>query len=357
MVDFVLGAVHQAGDRAVVLAGEQLGTSAEDAWAIAASAGARFGYVTRRAGDRGALRGGVHPTLLPGGRRVDVPEERGEVEAVWGPIRAEEPGRDATGILYACADREIDVLFVIGVDPLTDFPDAALARRALENVETVVVQGLELGDLAPFASVFLPAVPPVEREGHLTTWEGRGQRVRPVRESAGLSRPDWEIFASLALALGGDLGFETLEEIREEMAPLLAPRTASVARTDRPTPAIPDLELWSAPLLIDEGRLSIGADELKAALQEDAVAEMHPDTAAAAGLADADAVLLRTAAGEARLPLLITPHVAPGVVFVPYANPGLRANTLLSGAFTAHVRVEAVRTDDALEPAAAGGEA
>jgi NADH-quinone oxidoreductase subunit G len=364
MVDFAFGAIADAGPDGLVLAGEQLGPAAGDAWAIAAAAGARFAYATRRAGDRGALRAGVHPTLLPGGRRLDDREERAEVEAAWGPILAAEPGRDALGILHACASHEIDVLFLVGVDPLRDLPDATLARRALDNVETVVVQGLELGSLEPFASAFLPAAAPVERDGHLTDWEGRRQRLRPVRPNNGLARPDWEILASLALAMGGDLGFETLDELEAEMAPLLASRSleglAPATSPDEGAPA-PEgsLELFTYPSLIDEGRLSEGADELKAALEEPAAAWIHPDTASD-GLAGAARARLRTAAGEAVLDLRVTPDVARGAVFVPFNDPGLAANTLLSGAFTAAVAVEA--DDDgpqgvALEAAATGGEA
>jgi len=326
---------------------------------IARGAGARFAYVTRRAGDRGALRAGVHPTLLPGGRRFDVAQERAEVEAVWGPVMAVDPGRDATGILYACADGEIDMLFVIGADPLRDHPDAALARRALQNVPTVVVQGLELGDLAPFASVFLPVLPAIEREGHLTTWKGRAQRVRPMRPAVGLGRPDWEIFASLALAMGGDLGFETIEELQAEMGRLLAPREVTVEAPPAPRiAATPSLELFSYPLLVDEGRLSGGATELKEALQEPAFAEVHPDTAAAHGLADGGTVTVRTNAGNAEVPVRVTPHVAAGTVFVPFNQPGLAANTLLAGGFTEPAAIEPAETrDDETALAPAGGDA
>ena len=240
MLEFVLGAVAATGPDGVLIAGEQLGAAAGDAALLAREAGARFAYVTRRAGDRGSLRAGVHPSLLPGGRRFADAGERAEVEAVWGPIMAASTGRDANGILHACAEGAIDVLFVIGADPLRDHPDAALARRALQNVPTVVVQGLELGDLAPFASAFLPALPVLERDGHLTTWEGRGQRVRPVRSAVGLGRPDWEIFASLALAMGGDLGIETLEDLHEEMGRLLAPREVAL-RAARPVRGERDL--------------------------------------------------------------------------------------------------------------------
>jgi NADH-quinone oxidoreductase subunit G len=352
MIEFVLGALTATGPDGVVIAGEQLGVAAGDAALIAREAGARFAYVTRRAGDRGALRAGVHPGLLPGGRRFDDPAERAEVEAVWGPIMATDPGRDAAGIAHACAEGQIDVLFVIGADPLRDHPDAALARRALQNVPTVVVQGLELGDLEPFTSVFLPALPPIERDGHLTTWEGRGQRLRAVRPAVGLGRPDWEIAASLALAMGGDLGFETLDEIHAEMGRLMAPREASLARPVPPVVTVtPDLELFTYPLLIDDGRLSRGADLLHEALADPAAAEVHPDTAG--DLADGVTVRVRTNAGEAVLPLRVTPHVATGTVFVPFNQPGVAANQLLAGSFSEPAAIEPAEA--AAEPVGAEG--
>jgi len=76
----------------------------------------------------------------------------------------------------------------------------------------------------------------LEKDGHVTTWEGRNQRIRPIRGAAGISLPDWEIFASLALASGGDLGFERLDELHDEMGRLLAPRETgerSIAARDR----------------------------------------------------------------------------------------------------------------------------
>jgi predicted molibdopterin-dependent oxidoreductase YjgC len=303
--------------------------------------------VSRRANDHGALRAGVHPMLLPGGRPTVVDEDREEVEAVWGPIAHADPGRDTLGILEACARREIDVLFLVGVDPLRDVPDAALARHALENVRHTVVQSLELGSLEPFADAFLPAAAFVEKEGHYTTWEGRGQRLRRLRGAPGIALPDWEIFASLALACGGDLGFETLEELREELGGLLAPRESvpQIPPGAAPPPDREGLVLFTYPLLVDEGRLSERADELKAALEEEPFVEVHPDDAGAAGVVDGGRAVVRTEAGEAELPVRVTPHVAKGAVFVPFNQPGLATNTLLSGSFSAPVEIEAVATE------------
>jgi NADH-quinone oxidoreductase subunit G len=272
-------------------------------------------------------------------------EDRAEVEDVWGPLDLDDQGRDWRGILEACADRKIDVLFLIGVDPLRDYPDAALARRALQNVSRKVVQSLELGSLESFADAFLPAAAFLEKEGHVTTWEGRSQRTRRVRDPLGIGLPDWEIFASLALACGGDLGFETLDELHDEMGRLFAPREArprTIADGGAASATVEEgeLRLFTYPLLVDDGRLSEGADELKAALADAPFLEVHPDDAEARGLVDGGRTIVRTGAGEAELPLRVTEHVAKGAVFVPFNQPGFAANTMLQGHFTIAATLE-----------------
>ncbi len=350
--DEAVAALKAAGEAGVVIGGERLAETpgaAEAAMALAFEVGAKFTYVTRRANDRGALRAGVHPRLLPGGRTPD--DALNEVEAVWGPITDREPGRDAIDILRACADREIDVLYLIGVDPLRDVPDAALALRALQNVPVKIVQGLELGSLEPFADAFLPAAAFLEKTGHVTTWEGRGQLMRPVRGAPGIALPDWEIFASLALACGGDLGFETLDQLHEEMSRLLGPREATLAfgAPDPVETRSEGLMLFTYPLLVDEGRLSERADELKAALGEPAYVEVHPEDAATAGVVDGASATVRTSAGAARLPVRVSSDIARGAVFVPFNEPGLAANTLLSGGFVTEATLESADAPDAAE--------
>jgi NADH-quinone oxidoreductase subunit G len=341
-VDAALDALRAAGDRGVVLAGERPFAAAA-AMAAAEATGARFAYVTRRAGDRSALAGGVHPQLGPGGRRVDDPAERAELEAAWGPLPAT-PGRSTTEMLRAAADGELDVLYLVGVDLLRDAPDATLARRALQNVGTVVVQSLDLGELEPYVSVFLPTASLYERHGHVSDWEGRSQRTRPLRLPPGIAQADWEIFAGLARARGRDLGFETLDELHAEMAGLWSPRDAPALPAHAVTPPPAEgLTLVTYPLLIDEGRLTEDAAELKQALEEPAFAELHPDDAGALGLVDGVPVVLRTAAGEATVPLRVTANVCRGTVFVPWNQPGLAANTLLDGALATAVTVGAAQ--------------
>ena len=272
----------------------------------------------------------------------------GDVEAVWGPILDREPGRDTNAILQACADREIDVLFLIGVDPLRDAPDAALARRALQNVPIKVVQSLELGRSRDVRRG-VPAGGGLHREGRATSRTGKGAASGSARSGGreGISLADWEIFASLALACGGDLGFETLDELHEEMGRLLAPSTAETAArpgataTASAAPSASGLRLFTYPLLVDEGRLSERADELKAALEEPAFVEIHPGTPRRPGSPTVDEWSCARTPARPSVDARVTEHVAPGAVFVPFNQPGLAANTLLSGDLVTGVTLEA----------------
>ncbi|HXY71970.1 MAG TPA: NADH-quinone oxidoreductase subunit G [Actinomycetota bacterium] len=365
-------ALREADGNAVVLAGARLADSpgaVARAEEVAAEAEASFALVPRRAGDRGALRAGLHPGLLPGGRPVADADARARVEVAWGRLLPGEPGRDALGILSAAANREIDVLFVIGCDPLRDAPDAALARRALENAPfRVVVDTVEAG-MAPFANLLLPAAASIERDGRLTDWEGRSQELRGIRPAPGVALPDWEIFSGLARAMGLELGFGSLDELRREMATVTAGDSAETT-SEGPAPARArerardaggveaagtgdGLVLFTYPLLVDEGRQVAEADTLKLALEEPAFVELHPADAGRLGVGDGAPVRLRTGAGEAVVPARVTPHVAEGAAFVPWNQPGLAANTLLSGSRTTTVTVELVGAPEAVR--AAGG--
>jgi anaerobic selenocysteine-containing dehydrogenase len=103
-------------------------------------------------------------------------------------------------------------------------------------------------------------------------------------------------------------------------------------------------------LLVDDGRLVQGAHELVAALADEPFVEVHPEDARSLGLQDGSTVRITTPAGTAQLPLRVTPAVARGVAFVPFAQAGFAANTLLSGAFHTTARIEAAEAAETAEP-------
>jgi NADH-quinone oxidoreductase subunit G len=233
-------ALREGGAGVVVLAGPRLAESAGAVGAaadLAAQVGGRFTLLCRRANDRGALRAGLHPELLPGGRRIDADDERAHVEVAWGTLLPSRPGRGAAAILEAAADKGIDVLFLVGVDPLRDFPDATLARRALQNVRYKVVVDIDAEAMRIYADAMLPAAPYLEKDGHYTDWEGRSQRLRPVRNPQGLSRSEWQIFQELSEVMGKDMGFHSLDDLHDEMGRVLHGAGGVSAAVDAGTPA------------------------------------------------------------------------------------------------------------------------
>jgi NADH-quinone oxidoreductase subunit G len=353
----VMQALLDAGGDAVVLVGprmlERSGAVAL-ASTIARRAGANFALLCRRANDRGALRGGLHPSLLPGGRRVDVAADREALESTWGTPLLPDPGRGTEAILEAAARREIEVLFLVGTDPLTDFPDSGLAERALANVRYKVVVDISADAMDIYADAMLPAAPYLEKDGHYTDWEGRTQRLRPVRSPLGLARSEWEIFQELSEIAGADMGFHSLEDLHEEMGSVLAsptpdaPSPSAASESASPTQEPPvdgELTLFTYPLLVDEGKLSAAADTLKEALEEQPFVEIHTEDAKRLGVADGQPVRLRTAAGEATLPARVTDGIASGCVFVPWNQPGFAANTILSGSTITSVTLEPVAAE------------
>jgi NADH-quinone oxidoreductase subunit G len=133
---------------------------------------------------------------------------------------------DAAGILAAAAENRIQGLVLVGADPESDFPDRGLAARALAGTGfTVVVELFGAGGPSAHADVVLPVAGYGERPGTTTNMEGRVSRLGQKVTSPGTTRPDWMVAADLAARLGGDLGFESLDDIAveiERLAPAYA---------------------------------------------------------------------------------------------------------------------------------------
>ncbi len=182
---------------------------------LAARPDTRFLSALRRANVHGALDMGLAPGLLPG--RVALDDAREWFSSAW-PGLPEARGLDTEGILRAAADGRIDVLVLLGADPLSDFPDRDLAERGLTGARTVLSVDTVLNASSNRADVVLAAAGFAEKAGTTTNLEGRvsylAQRVTP----AGTSRADWMLAGELAARLGADLGFTTFTDVLVELS-------------------------------------------------------------------------------------------------------------------------------------------
>jgi len=180
---------------------------------------ARFLPALRRGNVLGALDMGLAPGILPG--RVSLEAGRAWFAAAWGTL-PEARGRGTAEILAAAAGDHaggspVTALVLLGSDPLTDFPDRRLARRALESAGFVVAVATAPGDVLEHADVVLPAAEAHERPGTTTNIEGRISRVGQKLVPPGQAWPDWMIAGELAVHLGHDLGFDSVGTVWDEI--------------------------------------------------------------------------------------------------------------------------------------------
>jgi NADH-quinone oxidoreductase subunit G len=169
----------------------------------------------RRGNVHGALGAGLAPGLLPGRVALDAGTEWfGEH---WGATPAAR-GLDAAGILGAAADGKIQVLVLLGADPLSDFPDADLAQRGVDGAGFVIAVDGFVSDSNRRADVFLPCTLWGEKTGTITNLEDRVQRVGRKVAPEGTAMDDWRIAVELAYRLGRDFDLATVDEVADEVA-------------------------------------------------------------------------------------------------------------------------------------------
>jgi NADH-quinone oxidoreductase subunit G len=99
---------------------------------------------------------------------------------------------DAAAILAAARAGRVKVLWVVQHD-----------LPALEGVETLIFTGTNENATSARAHLVLPLAAWVEREGTLTNFLGRVQRLRAAVEPLGDALAGWDLFGRVLAALGG----------------------------------------------------------------------------------------------------------------------------------------------------------
>ena len=122
-----------------------------------------------------------------------------------------------TQILESAADGDIDVLFLLGTDPVGDYRNPELVQNALQRTETVIAVDLFVNPSVYQSDIIFPAASFIEINGSHTNTEGRITPVRQKVTSPGTARPDWMIAAEIAGGLDQDLEIEKPEDVWNEM--------------------------------------------------------------------------------------------------------------------------------------------
>jgi anaerobic selenocysteine-containing dehydrogenase len=143
---------------------------------------------------------------LPGYRQFENPAHRAELAALWKVDAEELPtqrGMAYPDIIKAVLEGQIKGLWIIATNPLVSYPDQARLRKALANLDFLVVQdGYHPTPTSELAHLMLPAAIWGEKEGSYTNSERRVSKVGRAVAPPGEAKTDFDIFLSIAERIG-----------------------------------------------------------------------------------------------------------------------------------------------------------
>jgi assimilatory nitrate reductase catalytic subunit len=345
--------------------------------------GSGFGCLTGQGNGQGGREHGQKSDQLPGYRKIDDPVARAHLAAVWGvdPDTLPGPGRSAYELLDALGtDTGPRGLLVFGSNILVSAPNAGHIADRLSAVDLLVVADVVLSETAARADVVLPVTQWAEEDGTMTNLEGRVLLRRKAVTAPDEVRTDLEVLHGLAVRLGqpaerfpaqAQAAFDELrrasaggvadysgisydrlragEELYWPVPDNAHPGTprpfldrfahpdgrARLIPVDHSGPAeLPDAEF---PLQATTGRVlqhyqSGAQTRLVAELVQtspEVFVEVHPDTAARAGLADGQWAWVASRRGQVRARVRCVATMRLDLVFLPFHFPGdQRANLL-----------------------------
>ena len=330
---------------------------------------------------QGASDAGLIPMVYPDYQSVADPAVRARFEASWGVKLDAEPGLTVVEIIGGALEGSIRGMYMMGENPFLSDPNVNKVRKALANLDFLVVQDIFLTETAEFADVILPATSFFEKFGTYTNTDRRVQVGRKAVEPPGQARADWEITCELATRMGYPMEYASADEVFAELTSL-APSYAGLTYEnlgstgklwpcpdpeagdgvqilfgDRfptesgrgkfvpaefaPAKELPDDEY---PFVLNTGRLlehwHTGTMTRRSAalhsIEPGPRVDLHPSDMEALGLKDGDWVEVASRRGTVTLPAAASDRMLPGSAFIPFHFREAAANLL---------------TIDALDPA------
>ncbi len=301
---------------------------------------------------------------VPGVKVLSAFRRGNVVGALRVGMRPAAGGLDTRGILQAATEGKIECLVLVGADPMADFPDSDLVRRAFARVPRIVSVDAFSNSSSEKAHVVLAASLFGEKDGTTTNLEGRVTAVAREVTPAGGSRADWMIAAELALELGGDLGAGTTADLTAAIASnvsgfggavgdaLLGDGVLTKAPDDLepvniPLPAVPDRNSYDFRLVVsrelyDQAIGTVNSPSL-APLAETAQVHLHPLDLERVGTTEGRDVKLSSTRTSVIFQAVADPSVLRGTAWVPFNQPGPNVGELID-CFAAvnDVRIETI---------------
>ena len=321
---------------------------------------------------QGASDAGVIPMVYPDYQSVEDPAVREKFEQAWGVELDAKPGLTVVEIMGAALDGVIRGMYMMGENPFLSDPNVNKVRKALTNLEFLVVQDIFLTETAEFADVILPATTFFEKSGTYTNTDRRVQVGRKALQPPGGARQDWEITCEIGARMGYPMEYDSPEEVFSEFT-ALAPSYAGLTYDnlgltgklwpcpdpsedgiqvlfgDRfptasgrgkfvpaefaPAKELPDEEY---PFVLNTGRrlehwhtgTMTRRSRALHAIRPGPVVDMHPADLEALGVEDGELVEVASRRGSIVLPAERSDRMLRGAVFIPFHFREAAANLL-----------------------------
>ncbi|MBP89437.1 MAG: formate dehydrogenase subunit alpha [Planctomycetaceae bacterium] len=337
---------------------------------------------------QGASDSGLIPMVYPDYQAVADEATRQKYEAAWGVELDPNPGLTVVEIMKGALAKEIRGMYILGENPFISDPNSNKIRQALSSLDFLVVQDIFLTETAEFADVILPASSYFEKTGTYTNTDRRVQVGRPVLESPGEARQDWEIICEIASRVGIEMSYESPAEVFEEFASLTKnyaglthdnlgstgklwpcpdPETGDgvqilfgdgfPTKSGRgrfvPCPYTPADELpdEAYPLVLNTGRVlehwhtgsMTRRSHALSLLEPEAFAAMNPSDLAALGLEHDEHIAVSSRRGTIQLKVRSDDSIEAGCVFIPFHFREAAANVLTTDSLDPYGKIPAFK--------------
>ncbi len=322
---------------------------------------------------QGAADMGAQPHQGAGYLDVTNPEINEKYKLFYGSDKVpSHVGYKIPEMFDAALDGDLKALWIIGEDVVQTDPNTNKVKKSMDSLELLIVQELFMTETAKHATVILPGASFLEKEGTFTNGERRIQRVQKVVEPIEGTKPDGQIIVDVMNRMGYKQADYTAAGMLEEISqivpffkgvvwselgdngkqwPVAADgtdtqllHTESFKRGKGAFSFFPYVESRETskhseefPYIITTNRelehYNCGAMTRRTGnveiLTED-VLLIHPDDAAANGIAQGDLVCVESPRGKVDIKAEITDEMKPGILSSTFHFPEIMLNTITS---------------------------
>jgi NADH-quinone oxidoreductase subunit G len=205
------------------------------------------------------------------------------------------------------------------IEPAYDFADATAALKAFSAAKVLAFSAYASESLKAVADLILPIAAGAEIEATYTNLDGRIQSTSAGGKPPGEARPGWRVLRVLGESLGlAGFGHMDLDTLRASMAA----QPVACGQGLSPLAAVQGIErLATVPIYRADALLRRAAALNAHPLTKEQGVELHPDDAAALGLAEGGIAKVADGNGQASLPVRLNPGLAHGTAWIESCHP------------------------------------